>query len=181
MRKSRKDYLDKLIRYANAPIIVWDPDLRITRFSGGFEKLTGWMEREIIGENLNRLFPKVGRDATLELIERARKGEHWEYVEIPILSKDGAVKVTLWNSANIYAEDGTTLVATIAQGMDITERKRAEEKIKQHADELERFNRMMVNREIRMIELKKQVNDLCIKAGQTPPYQLDFVEDSGAA
>ena len=40
MLRETKDYLDKLIRYANAPIIVWDPDMQITRFNGGFEKLT---------------------------------------------------------------------------------------------------------------------------------------------
>ena len=48
-------------------------------------------------------------------------------MEIPILHKDGDIRIALWNSANIYAEDGATLVATIAQGQDITERKRAEE------------------------------------------------------
>jgi len=33
----------------------------------------------------------------------------------------------LWNSATLYADDGATPVATIAQGQDITERKRAEQ------------------------------------------------------
>jgi hypothetical protein len=32
--------------------------------------------------------------------------------------------------ANIYAEDDTTIIATIAQGTDITGRKRSEEQIK---------------------------------------------------
>ncbi|GAI25053.1 unnamed protein product, partial [marine sediment metagenome] len=37
----------------------------------------------------------------------------------------------LWNSATIYTSDGTTPVATIAQGQDITERKQAEEALLQ--------------------------------------------------
>jgi PAS domain S-box-containing protein len=52
-------------------------------------------------------------------------------VEIPILRKDGGTRIVLWNSANIYAEDGKTLMATIAQGQDITKRKKAEEALKE--------------------------------------------------
>ena len=35
----------------------------------------------------------------------------------------------LWNSANIYDEDGKNVMATIAQGQDITERKEAESQV----------------------------------------------------
>jgi PAS domain S-box-containing protein len=52
-------------------------------------------------------------------------------VEIPILRKDGSTRIVLWNSANIYAKDGKTLMATIAQGQDITKRKKAEEALKE--------------------------------------------------
>ena len=50
---------------------------------------------------------------------------------------------------------------------EITERKRAEE-------ELTRFNNAMVGRELRMIELKKEVNELCESASQPARYRLDF-------
>jgi PAS domain S-box-containing protein len=120
------DYLDKLIQFANAPIVVWDPELHITRFNRGFEKLTGCMERELLGENISQLFPEKSCDASLQKIETALKGAQLDLVEIPILCKNGDIKIALWNSANIYAENGTTLLATIAQGMDITERKQIE-------------------------------------------------------
>lgn len=44
-------------------------------------------------------------------------------MEIPILRKDRATRLGLWNYANIYSEDGKTLIATIVQRLDITERK----------------------------------------------------------
>jgi hypothetical protein len=28
-----------------------------------------------------------------------------------------------------------------------------------------------------MVELKKEVNELCVKAGLQPPYKLDFEEE----
>jgi PAS domain S-box-containing protein len=63
---------------------------------------------------------------------------------------------------------------------DITIRRQAEEKIQRHVEnlqtknrELERINRVMVGRELRMIELKKEVNALCERDGLPPRYQVD--------
>jgi PAS domain S-box-containing protein len=122
-----RDYLDSLIRFANAPIIVWDPTFRITRFNRAFERLTGRRSAEVVGASLDILFPDDRRDEALDHIHRALAGERWEVVELPILATDGTVKTVLWNSANVYAADGATVVATIAQGQDITERLRADE------------------------------------------------------
>ena len=62
-------------------------------------------------------------------------------------------------------------------------RKRAENEIQRHLEELQakneeltRFNRVAVDRELRMIELKKQINELCARIGQPVKYKLDFDE-----
>jgi hypothetical protein len=36
--------------------------------------------------------------------------------------------------------------------------------------ELERFNRLAVGRELEMIQLKRQINDLVVQMGKPPPY-----------
>jgi PAS domain S-box-containing protein len=126
-----RNYLENLFNYANAPIIVWDPAFRISRFNHAFEHLTGYKAEDVIGQRLEILFPESSRDASFSKIDRTLAGEYWESVEIPIHHKEGAVRIVLWNSANIYADDGKTLLATIAQGTDITERKVAEEAIKE--------------------------------------------------
>jgi two-component system CheB/CheR fusion protein len=68
--------------------------------------------------------------------------------------------------------------------IDITFRKRAEDELRQRAEELrssneelERFNGASVGRELRMIELKREVNELCLQAGLPPRYPLDFDEE----
>jgi hypothetical protein len=60
---------------------------------------------------------------------------------------------------------------------DITERKRAEEALRESNDELNRFNRAAVGSELRMVELKKEINALCARLGQPPPYPLASEEE----
>jgi len=128
--RETSDYLDNLFTYANAPIIVWDPEFRITRFNRAFECITGRSQRDVIRKNIEILFPEETKKQSLEYIRKTVSGEKWETVEIPIKHIDGTISVLLWNSANIYGADGRTLVSTIAQGHDITERKRAEEALR---------------------------------------------------
>jgi PAS domain S-box-containing protein len=129
--RDTKDYLDNLMNYANAPIIVWDSESIITRFNNAFEHISDYKAEEIIGKRLDILFPDESKKESLIKIEQTSTGEHWESVEIPILRKDGDVKIALWNSATLYTADGQTVVATIAQGQDITERKRAENALRE--------------------------------------------------
>ena len=120
------EYLQKLIDYGNAPIVVWDPDFLITRFNHAFELLTGRSEIEVIGQPIECLIPVKVRDAARDLIKKTKDGERWETVEIPILAADDTLHTLLWNSVNILTSDAE-LVSTVAQGVDISERKRAEE------------------------------------------------------
>lgn len=57
-------------------------------------------------------------------------------------------------------------------------RQQAEAALRKHAEdlrarneELERWHRATVGRELRMIELKQQVNELCRRLGEPPPYE----------
>jgi two-component system CheB/CheR fusion protein len=58
--------------------------------------------------------------------------------------------------------------------VDITERRRVTEAMREQLDELERFNEVAVGRETRMIELKKEINELCTRLGDPPRYNLAF-------
>jgi phosphoglycerate-specific signal transduction histidine kinase len=57
---------------------------------------------------------------------------------------------------------------------EIIERKQAEAALQAANRELTHFNSIMVGRELRMIELKKEVNQLCEGASLPPRYGINF-------
>jgi PAS domain S-box-containing protein len=148
LQKETTAYLENLIDNANAPIIVWDTVFRITRFNHAFEFLTGYMEKEVIGQTLDFLFPDSLIESSMDLIRNTLKGQKWESVEIKIVHRDKSVRTVLWNSATIYAPDGTSAVATIAQGQDITSLKETERKIQSSIIETEDCERTRFSRDL---------------------------------
>jgi PAS domain S-box-containing protein len=134
-----RDYLETLLNYANAPIIVWDPTFRVVRFNKAFERLSGRSVTEVLGKEVDVLFPSHTRKQSLDRVKNASVGTRMEVVEIEIEHVDGSVHTLLWNSAAIYSPDGKTVVATIAQGHDITDRKRVESALKEKVEQLRRF------------------------------------------
>ncbi len=60
------------------------------------------------------------------------------------------------------------------QAADIIDQRLAARELLKNMEELTRFNSVMVSRELKMIELKKEINDLFKRAGEPPRYPLDF-------
>jgi PAS domain S-box-containing protein len=125
--REANEYLENMFNHANAPIIVWNREFRITRFNHAFEALTGRCADGVIGASIEILFPPALAERSMDLIRKTLGGERWESVEIKIQHLDGAIRTVLWNSATILSVDGKTPAAAIAQGQDITIRKQAEE------------------------------------------------------
>ena len=136
-RRETNEYLENLINYANVPIIVWDTKYEITRFNRAFETITGRSEKEVLGKFLEILFPPAEKEISMKLIRQTQTGERMEVVEINIVHIDGSIRTLQWNSANIMSPDGKTTVSTIAQGHDITVRKRVVEELKKLNETLE--------------------------------------------
>jgi PAS domain S-box-containing protein len=151
------EYLENLINYANAPIIVWDTQFRITKFNHAFELISGRAKKDILGSHIQILFPPDQVESSMDLIKETQTGERWEVVEIDILHVDGTVHTLLWNSATLFSPEGKNPLATIAQGQDITERKRAEEVLREREEDLRESQRNAHIGSWRMITATNQV------------------------
>jgi two-component system CheB/CheR fusion protein len=64
------------------------------------------------------------------------------------------------------------IAGVVLNFVDITERKRAEAELQVRHAELERFNSATVGRELRMVELKKEINRLLVRLGETARYLI---------
>ena len=145
--------------------------------------MLGYERKELPHTNWAELTHPDDLSADSAQFERVLRGEIDGYsLEKRFLRKDGAILHADLAVRCVRRADRTVdyLVVLI---QDITERKRAEEEIKakteqlaQSNDELTRFNRLMSNREMRVIELKQQVNALAAQLGEPRPYPLAFLD-----
>jgi len=94
--------------------------------------------------------------------------------EFRFKKKNGEIITGLFSAHLISIRNKTYILSSIN---DITERRQAEEEIKNRVEELEHFHHLAVGREIRMIELKQKINELSAKLGLAPPYPLDFLNE----
>jgi len=179
--RDTRDYLDSLLQHANALIIVWDANQQIDTFNRAFEQMTGYEAEEVVGQPLSMLFPEASRDESLATVRQTSSSEYRESVEIPILGKDGEIRIVLWNLANIYDKDSKTLLATIGQGQDITERKQAEERLK-HLNLVLRTIRSVNQLIVWEKDRDKLLKGICDRLIETRGYYnawVAIVDDSG--
>jgi PAS domain S-box-containing protein len=172
--------LGAIVESADDAIISKDLNGIIQTWNIGAEKMFGYKAEEIIGRPVSLLIPPGHIDEVPEILARIKQGEHIEQFETVRMRKNGTIiPVSLTFSAVKDASGRIIGASKIAH--DITERKNAEEEIRRHAEELsvkneelELFNRAAVGRELRMVELKKEVNKLHIRVGGSPRYNVDF-------
>lgn len=91
--------------------------------------------------------------------------------EFVLTGNDNVARTVVSNAAPIKDESGR-VKAGIMVFHDITGSKNLEHKLKEKIAELEKFNKIMVGRETRMIELKQEINELCLTLGLKPRYTV---------
>ena len=179
----QNEFLAHILEVASQPFSVGYPDGRLGLFNHAFEQLTGYTGDELRSINWNdTLTPSEWREIEHDKLEELHRTCQPVRYEKEYLRKDGS-RVPIELLVHLDADlDGKPLYY-YAFVNDITGRKRAEEEIRRRVEELSanneeltRFNSASVGRELRMIELKKEINELNVQTGQPPRYQLDFKE-----
>jgi PAS domain S-box-containing protein len=121
-----KEFYENLIDHSNAPIIIWNSAFKITRFNHAFEMITGIAESEIIGKSIQEFFTDIAIQKNIEQVIQNLNSKYRQPIEFEITHTDKTIKTLLWTSSQLFDEDGKTLLSSIGQIVDITERKNNE-------------------------------------------------------
>ena len=147
---------------------VSSTESRVLRASDNFQQMIGISGTDMVGKTMAELFAP-------ELAAKIR-ADDWS-----VVSKGEAVTLEEELNGRSYttikfpiALEGRSLLAGYT--IDVTERKRAEETLRQQSAELTIFDTAGVDRELVMIGLKQQVNALSRQLGQAAPYDVDFAD-----
>lgn len=127
------EFQNKVIDTAVVWIDLLDSEGNVTLWNRAAELISGYSREEVIGHNKiwEWLYPDPQYRAKIfaEAQRIIKKGERVENYETIIRCKDGALKTISWYSNNILDENGKP-VGSIAIGIDVTEIKNAQEKIR---------------------------------------------------
>jgi PAS domain S-box-containing protein len=154
-----------LIEFAVDGILIGRKDGIITGANTQMKQLCGRSEENLVGLNVNELFHLDMLSAVPFRYDLLDAGEI-VVSRRSILRPDGtSVPVEMHTK---MMPDGT--YQSIYH--DITDRIHAENAIKEKVNELARFNSLMVGRELKMIELKKEINELLMSLNKPEKYKV---------
>jgi PAS domain S-box-containing protein/putative nucleotidyltransferase with HDIG domain len=131
LRKER-DKAQKYLDIAGVMIVILDPTGRVTLINKKGCEILGYPEPEIIGKNwFDHFLPKRLGAKEKESYEKLKtRSMEWpEFREGIVQTKNEEQRIILWHNT-LFTDDGNSMSGILSSGEDITERKRAEEELK---------------------------------------------------
>jgi PAS domain S-box-containing protein len=123
---------------------------------------------DVIGKEAAFYFE--GEQDTYGIVQPLFNGaEEVFYVESWQRRKDGQKRLLAWWCRVLKDERGK-VTGALSSAQDITERKRSEEQIMAQLNELRLWQKVMIGREERILEMKKEVNHLLRRLGEPETY-----------
>ena len=172
--RQREELLNKI--FDVLPVGIWlaDKNGNLTRSNAKGREI--WGAEPLVGQEKYGVFKARSLPSGKELDPQDWALAHTIQEGVVIMDEmleidsfDGKKKVILNYTAPIFDNTGKVDGAVIVN-LDITERKLAEEKILTQLNELRRWNEAMLDREERVLELKREVNELLGAEGKPVRY-----------
>lgn len=129
---------------------------------------------QLLGRTVHEVLPADAARTLMDgIAASARDGT--DYGRVMALEVDGGVRHFEMSFARKGENDAGPL-HFIVLSRDVTGRVEADRELTRSNEELRHFDDAAVDRELRMIELKREVNALSAELGRPPPYALDFAD-----
>jgi PAS domain S-box-containing protein len=155
-------------------LIATDPAGRVTILNPVAAALTGWPEQDALGQPIQNVFRTINEKTRApgeDIVARVLRQN--EIVKLAnntaLITRDGR-QVPVEDSAAPIRDSEGKVAGVVLVFRDVTEKRRVLQELRRANAELTQFNNAMVGRELRMIELKKEVDELCFKSGQPLRY-----------
>ncbi len=172
--KDSEYYLKKSQQYSNIGSYLLDIKKGIWKASGELHNIFGMTDKDehtieawvsIVHPEQQDMMLKYFQNEVLAKKQRFSK-------EYKIVNKSKDTNVWVHGIGELEMDENGNPIRMIGTIQDISERKKAEELILQKSTDLQRFIDTMVGRELKMIELKKEINDLLKKTGEKEKYKI---------
>ena len=129
----QKDLAQTYLEIAQVMMVVIDADEKISLINRKCCENLGCQEEDIIGKNwFDTFIPERMRNEVRGIFVKLMAGdiEPGECFENSILTKTGEERIIAWHNA-VFTDDTGNISGTLSSGEDITERKRAEEELRE--------------------------------------------------
>lgn len=160
--KESEERFRAIVSAASDAVICLEPPDNIYLWNAKAEEIFGYKASEAIGKRLHDLIvPERYRKAAMEGLASFFNTGAGSVVgrtrEINAIRKDGTEFPVELSVAAVNLHGAWNSIGIIR---DITERKKLEEETRQNLNDVERMNKLMVGRELRMEELRQRAREL---------------------
>jgi len=136
--RTERDFIDAVVETAGSLVVICDENGALVRFNRASQQVIGYEFEEVAGENFwEKIIAPEDRQGVSDAFARVRAGEYPLTGEDNILTKDGDRRLICWTMTALHREDGS-FSYMVGTGIDITERKYAEQEIRKLNEDLER-------------------------------------------
>ena len=174
--QERTEELRLLLQSAGEGMFGVDAEEQMTFINPVALNLLGFVEKELIGKGVHGLIHHSRQDGSrypkedCPMYNTCTGGTQSNVTDEVLWRKDGQSFPVEYSSTPII-KNGKVMGAVVTF-RDITERKRVEKELKEHMEDLERFSRLTIDREEKMIQLKEEINSLLEQTGQEKKYTI---------
>lgn len=166
--RASESHLRMFFQHAPASLAMFDREMRYIDASKRWRADYGLDDREVRGRSLYEVFPDMPEEWKA-VHRRALAGEVIIAPDDSIHLPNRGVLSLRWEVRPWF--DGTNSIGGIVIfSEDITTRKRAEQAAAARLEELQRWQKATLGREIRVLELKGEVNALLVETGRAARY-----------
>jgi len=167
-QKLLSKYSLSLIEASRDPLVTISTAGKITDMNQATAKITGLTRKELTGTDFFDYFtePQKAREVYQEVFAKGSVADS----PLTLRHKEGKLTDVLFNGS-VYKDDRGNVLGVVIVARDVTAQKKLErdvaerEKELERLVELERFRKLTVGRELKMIELKKENEELRGKLG----------------